>query len=77
MPLSGVRNEHYYRHLRNQKVYRMLFTGLDTKDGSEVVIYRACYGEHKICVRDKAEFCDGRFEYIGDLLDLKAAKYGV
>ena len=62
-----------YRHFKGNE-YEVLGIGYDSEDGSQMVVYKALYGEGKIWIRRKAEFCgmlerDGktfkRFEFIG------------
>ena len=62
-----------YRHFKGNE-YEVLGIGYDCDTAEEMVIYKALYGEGKIWIRRKAEFCgmverDGktfkRFEFIG------------
>ena len=44
-----------YRHFKGN-LYEVLFTALDCEDKSEVVVYKALYGENQIWVRKADEF---------------------
>ena len=44
-----------YRHFKGN-LYEVLFTALDSEDKSEVVVYKALYGENQIWVRSAEEF---------------------
>jgi hypothetical protein len=63
-----------YRHFKGNE-YEVLGTGYDCETEEETVIYRALYGEGKVWLRRKTDFCgmverDGkifkRFEFIGE-----------
>lgn len=62
-----------YRHFKGNE-YEVLGIGYDCDTTEEMVIYKALYGEGKIWIRRKTEFCDmverdgkifKRFEFIG------------
>ena len=44
-----------YRHFKGN-LYEVLFTALDCEDKSEVVVYKALYGENQIWVRKADAF---------------------
>ena len=44
-----------YRHFKGN-LYEVLFTAKDCDDESEVVVYKALYGDGQIWVRSAAEF---------------------
>jgi len=45
-----------YRHFKGNE-YQVIDIGLDCETLQEVVIYRALYGDNKIWVRAKDDFC--------------------
>ena len=45
-----------YRHFKGN-LYEVLFLAKDCEDESEVVVYKALYGENQIWVRSAEEFC--------------------
>ena len=62
-----------YRHFKGNE-YQVLDIGYDCETTEEVVIYKALYGDGKVWIRRKTDFCstverDGkvfeRFEFIG------------
>ncbi len=70
---SGQVQKGKYRHFKGNE-YEVLDIGYDSERAEELVIYKALYGEGKIWIRKKSEFCgiverDGkvfkRFEFIG------------
>ncbi len=69
---NGVFKKGIYRHFKG-KEYKVLDVALDCETLEEKVVYRALYGEQKLWVRPKDEFCDfvfsdnkpqRRFEFI-------------
>lgn len=52
-----------YRHVRSGHLYEILYTGLNERTLTPVVIYRRVNTvDSTVWVRDYAEFFDGRFE---------------
>ena len=48
--------EQYYRHFRNQKIYRFVAYATIEATGEEAVVYQAMYGDRRYWIRPKANF---------------------
>ena len=51
-----LKEEQYYRHFRNGKIYRFVAYATIEATEEEAVVYQAMYGERKLWIRPKANF---------------------
>lgn len=64
---SSMTSSNIYRNNKNQRLYEVLHIATDatnSRDGNEVVVYRAKYGRGRVFCRDKSEF-DTKFTKVG------------
>lgn len=68
-PLQYVIPGAFYLHVKSGNVYRVVTVGqLEADPSQSMVVYQATDSEGRLWIRPFEEFCDGRFQYEGQLI---------
>lgn len=63
-----INEQAVFRHINTGNAYQVIAIGDLESNCQAMVVYRAMFGNHRVWIRPKSEFEDGRFEYIGRIM---------